>query len=120
MAGPQSHCKRWNIIVTKNKIDALYVKFKANSPITVNRDTVNAMAQHFAQDTTFVTHLALARLRDDIAAGRLDMAHALPLAGAEWSPPANPVRERGGHPLKSAELAWQEDIQQLADAFNKM
>lgn len=66
-------------MATASRSDALYVKFKPNSPFTVNREAVDFMAQHFAQDTTFVTHFALARLRDDIQAGLLNTANTLPV-----------------------------------------
>lgn len=64
--------------------DALYVKYKSNGTMTVDRPTVELMARHFDQDTTFVTHFALARLRDDIQRGLLNLATDIPPVSTRW------------------------------------
>jgi len=72
---------------TKDR-NALFVKLKTNSRLTVDRKVVDDMAKYFGQDTTFVTHFALARLRDEIVAGRLASAADVvaPIAEA-WPTP---------------------------------
>lgn len=50
-------------------VDAFSVQFKQSTAATVDRETIERLAKKFAQDTTFVVHLALARLRDDVDAG---------------------------------------------------
>ncbi|WP_371434648.1 hypothetical protein [Polaromonas sp.] len=74
--------------------DALYVKYKSNSAMTVDRSTVEFMAKHFDQDTTFVTHFALARLRDEIQKGLLDLATAIPPVSKRWLTPEEVLQVR--------------------------
>lgn len=83
---------------SNSKPDVLYVKFKPDSVFTVSRDRVEAMARHFQQDATFVTHFALARLADDIASGKYQKALDVPLLQV-------PVGERAPTPAEWAKLA---------------
>jgi 2'-5' RNA ligase len=69
-----------------SRADVLYVKLKTDSPLTVSRARIDDMAAYFQQDATFVTHFALARLRDEIASGRLSQATEIPIASSFLSP----------------------------------
>ena len=102
--------------------NTLYVKLKSNSPFTVNREAVDSMAEHFDQDTTFVTHFALARLRDDIQAGRLDTATAVPVLAQAWLTPAetDQVREAVERSGLTKNVVWQEKSPEFAGLLEKM
>jgi hypothetical protein len=68
------------------KPDVLYVKFKEDSVFTVSRDRVDLMAKYFQQDSTFVTHFALARLYEDIKSGKYANSSDIPIAPRWLSP----------------------------------
>ncbi len=101
--------------MTTVKADVLYVKFKPDSVFTVSRERLDAMARHFQQDATFVTHFALARLADDIQAGRYSKASDIPLGdraptNAEWDKLATrsaaATQGRVFQPTQTIEQAW--------------
>ena len=107
----------------KARADALYVKLKTNSAFTVNREAVDAMTRHFDQDTTFVTHFALARLRDDIQSGRLNTATAVPVdVAGEWLSAAETEKARAHveRRFQPSGLAWKPDSPELAGALDQM
>ena len=107
---------------SKAKTDALFVKFKANSAFTVSRDVVSHMAEHFNQDATFVTHFALARLRDDIAAGRFNEASAVPVIAERWLSTAqtDSVRQEADRQIKLAGHEWGASSDEMRDALGQM
>ncbi|MBC7379435.1 MAG: hypothetical protein H7346_18610 [Burkholderiaceae bacterium] len=104
------------------RTDALYVKLKTNSLFTVNRETVDFMAEHLAQDTTFVTHFALARLRDDILSGRLASSKDVSVVASEWisTDEVDAVRDYVERKFKPAGLTWTANSPKLADALGRM
>lgn len=94
------------MIIGAVKSDVLYVKFKEDSVFTVSRERVDAMAQHFQQDATFVTHFALARLFEDIKNGKYATAADIPVAESWLSAEASDavrldVKQRFGTPAES-------------------
>lgn len=100
------------------KSDVLYVKFKQDSVFTVSRERVEAMAQYFQQDATFVTHFALARLAADIQNGKYQQPSDIPVgdrapSSSEWDKltarsvaAANTAKGRSFNPTDSIERAW--------------
>lgn len=66
--------------MTTAQSGVLYVKLKPDSVFTVSRERIDEIAQYFQQDTTFVTHFALARLYDDIKNGKYKTPSSIPLA----------------------------------------
>lgn len=87
-----------------SKSDVLYVKFKEDSVFTVSRDRVDLMAKYFQQDSTFVTHFALARLYEDIMNGKYGNSSDIPIAerwlnGAETDAVRQSVQQRFGAPV---------------------
>lgn len=66
--------------MTTAQSGVLYVKLKPDSVFTVSRERIDEIAQYFQQDTTFVTHFALARLYEDIKNGKYMAPSSIPLA----------------------------------------
>ncbi|RYX90902.1 MAG: hypothetical protein EOO28_27955 [Comamonadaceae bacterium] len=102
--------------------DALYVKLKTNSLFTVNREIVDFMAQHFDQDTTFVTHFALARLRDDILSGRLENAADIPVLARDWidAGATDAIRKQVESRMGAVGVNWKSDNPALSAALDEM
>lgn len=87
-----------------SKSDVLYVKFKEDSVFTVSRDRVDFMAKYFQQDSSFVTHFALARLYEDIISGKYGNSPDIPFAerwlnDAETDTVRQAVQQRFGAPV---------------------
>ena len=88
--------------------DVLYVKLKEDSPFTVSRAQINSMADYFQQDATFVTHFALARLRAEIAQGKITQATDIPVATRFLAPAQiGKLRQHVHDAHGTPELTWE-------------
>ncbi len=90
--------------------DVLYVKLKPDSPFTVSRSSIDSVAEFFQQDVTFVTHFALARLRDEIASGKIQFATDIPIASSFLTPEqVGKMRQHAHNKLNESSLDWDQN-----------